>query len=165
MSTKGRPSKLTAAVREAICKAVEVGVSPTVAAEYAGVKSSTFAGWVARGERAGKADAPYVALLEALDVAGARGRVRHTQVMDLAAIDGDWKAAAALLESRPPDEPVGGRDDVLRILSAQARAGSVPAAKVLLAEMNRREGDGADADKLDELAARRASRLAGGSAA
>lgn len=163
---EARPQRLTTETQEAICKAVEVGATRATAAQLAGLAPDTLARWIARGCRGHKKDAPHVRLVKALEVADARFRARHLQVVDLAAIDGDWKAAAWLLEHRAREESaeqgeaVRDRAEVLRILSVQARGGDVGAARVLLAATEK-ELDDVTEDKLDELSARRSARLAG----
>ena len=98
-----------------------------------------------------RASAAFVARLDAL--AAARGLNRSAAVR------------AAVVEASPeapPLPPPPDRDELLRLLGAAARGGSVAAIRLLLAEL-RRDRDaaaGSDPDGLDfidQLAARRAS--------
>jgi hypothetical protein len=92
-----RPRKLTPETHERIVGAVREGNQLHVAAAYAGVSKSTFKEWCQRG-RCG--EEPFFAFIEALDEAMAAAEVSTVAVVDVAAKEGDWKAAAYLLDRR-----------------------------------------------------------------
>jgi hypothetical protein len=96
-----------------------------------------------------RASEPFLRRLDAL--AAARGLNRSQAIR------------AAVVEAQPdalPLPPAPDRDELLRLLGAAARSGSVPAIRALLDESRRAEGGGAAPrrrSRIDELARRRAS--------
>lgn len=108
----GRPSKLTPDTATAIVEAVEAGNYPEVAAASAGVKASTYYGWMERG-RAG--EAPFVEFSEAITRARAKA---EAGMVALVRTDAAKNAESARwhLERSAPDR--WGRRDKLTIESA-----------------------------------------------
>jgi hypothetical protein len=98
---KGRPDKLTSAVHDRIVAAVRAGAHREQAAQAAGVARSTLQAWLARGEAS---DAPVRFQKFAAEVreAEATFEVGAAAVISRAAIAGDWRAQAWLLERRHP---------------------------------------------------------------
>ena len=94
----GRPTKLTQEVERAICDALKAGATLRIAAEFAGIGERTLATWLA-------SPAPrFQQFQQAVKQATARGDVGALAVIQKAAKDGTWQAAAWLLERRHPAE-------------------------------------------------------------
>ncbi len=114
-----RPSKLTAEVSEKIVRAIRAGNYPEVAARHAGVHPSTYYRWMERGELEGSApeDDPYRQFRAEVERAIADAEAAEVGLVIKAARDGDWRAAAWLLERRFSDRwgrgerPVAEADD------------------------------------------------------
>ena len=98
-----RPSKYTPAVVDKIVEALEAGASYKVAAAYAGIHFDTFNEWRER----------FSEFSDLVKKAEAEAAVGWLEVIDNAAIDGTWQAAAWKLERRYPDE--WGRRDRLEL--------------------------------------------------
>ncbi|WP_259312421.1 hypothetical protein [Capillimicrobium parvum] len=130
-------ARLNEQVREQVARTVRAGGSLELAASIIDVTPRTIHGWMRRGERPGRSEAPYRALKEAVDQARAEHEAILTATVGKAATKGSWRAAAWLLERRYPERwgrrPGEAEDD----------------------------GDGGTdpLDALDEIAARRARRL------
>lgn len=93
----GRPSTLTPALTDAICQAVEMGISETAAAGAQGVDQGTISGWKRKGyEQPGSTFAVFAVRLEKARHVAECGllRVIHTASVDT------WQAAAWILERR-----------------------------------------------------------------
>lgn len=97
----GRPCKLSPKVREAIADAIRVGATQELATKAAGIGLSTFKRWMQRGEV--EAAGPYRALWAAVKKAEGDGAKRWLDVIEKAATDGSWQAAAWKLERRYPE--------------------------------------------------------------
>jgi hypothetical protein len=95
----GRPVKLTDEVKTKLLQALAFGATQRLAAEYAGVGESTFRAWMAS-----KRGAEFLALQAAVKEATAKGSVGALAKIQKAATDGQWQAAAWLLERRHPEE-------------------------------------------------------------
>ncbi len=97
-----RPSKLTAEVSEKIVRAIRAGNYPAVAAAHTGVHPSTYYRWMERGELDGDApeDDPYRRFRAEVERAIADAEAAEVGLVLKAARDGDWRAAAWLLERR-----------------------------------------------------------------
>lgn len=93
-----RPTVLNDIVAERIRQAVRKGATWAIAAEAAGVGSSTLREWKARG-RAG--EEPYAAFLATIKRAEAEAFEEACERIQVAAIE-TWQAAAWLLERRRP---------------------------------------------------------------
>ncbi len=95
--TRGRPSKLTPEVQARILQAIEAGNYLEVAAQYAGIDSSTLHRWMRKAENP-EGDERYRQFRTAVESARAAAEVRNLQVIQNAATDGTWQAAAWYLE-------------------------------------------------------------------
>lgn len=87
-----RPSKMTPPVVETICDGIRKGLSYKLAAQRAGVGFDAFNRW-RKSNRAFR---------DQVEVAEAEGAYANIERIDTAA-QGDWKAAAWLLERRHPE--------------------------------------------------------------
>lgn len=94
----GRPPKLTPEVQGEITSAIVAGATYKAAAEYAGVSYDAFNEWM---RRTGK---QYVQFRQSVERANARARVNLLARIQQSAKDGDWRAAAWILERRFSDE-------------------------------------------------------------
>lgn len=99
---QGRPTKLTDDVQERILKAVQTGNWLETASAFAGVDASTVRRWVAKGE-AEDAEEPYRSFCAAIKQARAEAEIRSVTLIQKAAQDGTWQAAAWYLERSYPD--------------------------------------------------------------
>lgn len=106
----GRPSKLTEDAQRTICRLIEVGNTVEVAADAAGIGEETFYGWMRRGERSGKANAPHREFRAAIEQARATAEATMVTRIAKAAANGSWQAAAWLLERRAPERWAKGRE-------------------------------------------------------
>ncbi len=101
MAENGRPSKLTPEVQEKVLQALGLGNTRGHAAVYAGVGERTFRRWMAEGQEEG--EGPYTELRQAVLAAESRAQMLATGCIAKAIRDGDWKAAAWMLERRVPE--------------------------------------------------------------
>ena len=90
----GRPSKYNEANAKKITDAVRVGATYKLACSYAGISDETFANWRKR----------YPEFEQALVEAEGGAVVKWLALIDKAAQDGTWQAAAWKLERRYPRE-------------------------------------------------------------
>jgi len=98
----GRQSKLTQEVQDRIVAALRAGNYQETAARYAGISEDTFYEWLKRGkEEPGSA---YSEFSEAVEKAKADAEVRDVALIDKAAHDGSWQAAAWKLERKFPNK-------------------------------------------------------------
>jgi len=108
--TGGRKTKLTPEVREKIVAAIRAGNYAIVAAEYAGISSTTFYRWLQQG-----ADAKtgiYKDFRDAVKRAERTAEVRAVAIIQRH-MDDNWQAAMTYLERKFPDR--WGRRDRLRL--------------------------------------------------
>ena len=99
---RGRPSSYNAQVHKAIVDALKNGGYKTHAAHAAGISRETLDVWIEAG-RAGRE--PFVRFAHECDMARAQDALRNQAIVSAAAvrkIEGDWKAAAWLLERKYP---------------------------------------------------------------
>lgn len=108
----GRRSKLTPETVAKVAQAIKAGATRRLAAEYAGVGESTLLHWLAATT---KATEP---LRVAVQKAEADSGVAALARIQTAAQNGDWKAAAWILEHRFPNEY--GRRSALAVAIAAA---------------------------------------------
>jgi alpha-galactosidase/6-phospho-beta-glucosidase family protein len=97
----GRPTKLTPEVQDKIVTALRAGNYQETAARYAGINHDTFYEWMRRGK-----DEPgsiFSDFAEAVEKAKADAEVRDVALIDRAAADGNWQAAAWKLERKFPN--------------------------------------------------------------
>jgi hypothetical protein len=97
----GRPSKLTADVRDKVVNAIRLGGSRNDAALFAGIDPRTLRRWMDAGAEEG--DGPHAELRAAVVEAETIWKVTALGTIAKAAST-DWKAAAWLLERRHPAE-------------------------------------------------------------
>ena len=108
----GRPTKLTDEIQQKILQALAAGNYQDTAAAYAGISTSTFYNWLERGktervrisagEKPKKTEEPYVEFVDAIESARAQAEVRSVALIQKAANDGTWQAAAWYLERSHP---------------------------------------------------------------
>lgn len=101
MAENGRPSRLTPEVQEKVLQALGLGNTRAHAAAYAGVGERTFRRWMSEGQEEG--EGPYAELRQAVLAAESRAQMMAMGAIAKAIRDGDWKAAAWMLERRVPE--------------------------------------------------------------
>lgn len=111
-----RPLKLTPKVQETICNAIKAGNYSEIAARYAGIGSATFYKWMALGD-GDTAESPYKEFREAVESARAVAEVRNIGLIQQAANNGTWQAAAWYLERTAPNR--WGRRSALEVTGAE----------------------------------------------
>lgn len=99
----GRPTRLTAAVRDRLVELLEKGVYLAHAAPVVGVDRRTITIWIKRGrdDLARGFGSPHAELAQAVEDARAKGAAFMTEIITSAATR-DWKAAAWYLERTQP---------------------------------------------------------------
>lgn len=98
----GRPTKLTAEVQDRIVGALRAGSYQETAARYAGISPKTFYEWMNRGESDDPEQTLFREFREAVERAKADAEIRDLLLIDKAANDGSWQAAAWKLERKFP---------------------------------------------------------------
>lgn len=98
--TMSRPTKLTTEVQETITAALRIGNYQDTAVSYAGISEATFYAWMQRGRT--ETGTIFSEFLEAVEKAKADAEVRDLMLIDRAAQDGTWQAAAWKLERKFP---------------------------------------------------------------
>tara|TARA_R110000824_G_scaffold106470_6_gene251608 strand:+ start:2859 stop:3332 length:474 start_codon:yes stop_codon:yes gene_type:complete len=93
------PSKLTPKTRAKICAAIRKGATREIAAASGGVGVSTINDWLRHAARPDSAP-KFSAFSAAVKLAEADNALRALAVIEAAAIDGSWQAAAWVLERR-----------------------------------------------------------------
>jgi hypothetical protein len=106
---RGRPSQFTAATKRKVIEAIQLGCTYNVAASYAGISESTLFRWLASGKEQG--DPKYESFYRSVKEAEAVSAVRNLASIAQAAKEGQWTAAAWLLErrhgyTREPERPM-----------------------------------------------------------
>ena len=139
---KGRPSKLTPEVQETICKFLRGGSTFRTACEVAGIGWGTGKEWRQRGEDRDPDRAvadEYAAFAAAVRRAEAETAARNVAVIQKAAAEGNWRAAAWWLARRFPSEwsqKVTGCHGQVRDTLAQVDSGlSTEAVKARVVEL------------------------------
>jgi|GEM_PF-1168510 len=95
-------TKLTPEVEETILRHLRMGAFRKHAAEAAGISDFAFDDWMRRGDEGEK---PFAAFVEKVRKAQAEDALRSQSIItraQLGKIDGDWKAAAWVLERKYP---------------------------------------------------------------
>ena len=105
----GRPTKLTAETQRRIVEAIQLGCTYNIAASYGGINEGTFYGWMNRGREA--KTGIYKEFFQAVKQAESMNAVRNLAAIAQSAKDGNWTAAAWILERRhgytkEPDRPL-----------------------------------------------------------
>ena len=95
---RGPPSKFTQETRRKVIEAITLGCTYGIAASYAGIAESTLFKWLASGRD--EDDKTYNAFYRSVKEAEAVSAVRNLASIAQAAKDGQWAAAAWLLERR-----------------------------------------------------------------
>jgi hypothetical protein len=95
----GRRSKLTPEVQEKITRAIRAGNYANVAAEYAGIGTTTFYRWLELGEK--EEDGPYRAFRDAVKSAESEAEVRAVAIIQRH-MEKNWQAAMTYLERKHP---------------------------------------------------------------
>jgi len=98
----GRQTKLTLEVQDRIVAALRAGNYQETAARYAGISEDTFYEWLRRGKE--EPESAYSEFSEAVEKAKADAEVRDVALIDKAAHDGSWQAAAWKLERKFPNK-------------------------------------------------------------
>lgn len=93
----GRPSKLTPETQDRIVQAITAGNYLEVAAQYAGVGKTTLYRWLSLADDP-DADEMYRNFRDAVESARSAAEVRNVALIQKAANDGTWQAAAWYLE-------------------------------------------------------------------
>jgi hypothetical protein len=96
-----RPQKLNKRTTDKIVDAITKGAYQDVAARSAGVGPTTFYRWMNKGAE-DDAPADYKEFHEAVEKAKANAEVDAVMIINQAAIDGSWQAAAWWLERTRP---------------------------------------------------------------
>lgn len=101
-----RRTSLTPAVSKALCDAMRTGLCLSHAAALVGISPATVREWIRRGEGTDdRPDAePFATFATAMRKARADGDVAMVAVINSAAEDGQWRAAAWMLERRNPQQ-------------------------------------------------------------
>ena len=95
----GRPGKLTPATHDAIVDAIRTGNYAETAARAAGITSTCYYNWTARGREAKQGI--YFEFNAAIEKAKAAAEIRDVALIERAATD-TWTAAAWMLERKFP---------------------------------------------------------------
>lgn len=106
-SGTGRPSKLTPEVQEKICQLLKAGNTFRTACEVAGIGWSTGLEWRQRGENrhsSREGDDAYAEFAGAVQKAEEEAAARNVALIQKAAANGTWQAAAWWLERKFPSE-------------------------------------------------------------
>lgn len=93
----GRKSKLTPEVQDRIVQAITAGNYIEIAAAYAGIDKATLYRWIQKAELP-DADQRYSDFRNAVESARSQAEVRNVALIQQAANNGTWQAAAWYLE-------------------------------------------------------------------
>lgn len=96
----GRPTKLTPATTERLVQAISVGATYEHACGFAGIDYDTFNRWMKQGAAA--RSGTFFEFYGTIKKAEAQAVVKWSALIDKAANDGEWQAAAWKLERRYP---------------------------------------------------------------
>jgi len=95
-----RPTKLTKQVQERIARAIRVGATYELAAQYGGIHYDTFNEWMKAGREAESGE--FYEFSEAIKKAEGEAAYRSLSRIETAAKKGNWQADAWKLERRYP---------------------------------------------------------------
>lgn len=98
----GRPTKLDSATQQKFIDAVREGLPFSTACALAGIADTTFANWRHRAES--EPDSLYFGFMQAVKEAEAEAEAANVKRIRSAADNGQWQAAAWILERRHPDK-------------------------------------------------------------
>lgn len=93
----GRRSLLTKETTDRFCEAVRLGMTYKLASQYAGISDMTFYSWK---RKADAGSAKHVKFLKTVKTAESHGAAKCLAVIERAAEEGSWQAAAWILERR-----------------------------------------------------------------
>lgn len=93
-----RKTKINENVIQKICTAIKLGCTVQLAAGYAGINVRTLYYWIQRGKEDRKGQ--YFNFFTRYKEAEAIGAVNNLACINSAAKDGDWRAAAWILQTR-----------------------------------------------------------------
>lgn len=132
----GRPPEITDELTEKICKAIVAGCYAETACQLEGISKSTFYKWCKRGNAKNpkKSDQIYIRFVNAVQKALAQSETRDILVLDKAAQQGNWNAAAWRLQRKHPQrwgskdslhlvdkkkdlEPEASHDQIMKLLA------------------------------------------------
>ena len=119
-----RPTKRNQTTEKAVCKALENGMTYTLAAKAAGIALSTLKDWIKKGD---EGDEEFVAFSLACHKAEVVGVEKSLKVIKTSK---DWRSHAWLLEHRWPEE-YGARSHVT-VASDEAKPIAVHTINVLM---------------------------------
>ena len=108
--TGGRKTKLTPELQDKIVSAIRAGNYAMVAAEYAGISTTTFYRWLQQGAEA--KSGIYKDFRDAVKKAESDAEVRAVAIIQKH-MEGNWQAAMTYLERKHPNR--WGRRDRLRL--------------------------------------------------
>ena len=92
-----RRTKLSPEIIRRLVEAIQIGCTYKQACDHAGISASTFYAWMERGRNG---DIEFEEFLETIKRANAKSVIANLAVVQRAARDGSWKAAAWVLERR-----------------------------------------------------------------
>lgn len=95
-----RKTEVDADTQAKLIAAIKLGATYELAAQYAGVTYRTLRNWITRAEAE---EEGFIHFLQALKEAEGRGAFALLTKINNAADDGNWQAAAWILERRYPD--------------------------------------------------------------
>lgn len=97
----GRPTKFTDETTKKIIEAISVGATYEHACAYAGVSYVSFNAWMKKGEAAPSGQ--FLEFFKSIKEAEAKAVLKWSALIDKAATNGEWQAAAWKLERRYPN--------------------------------------------------------------
>jgi hypothetical protein len=100
--SSGRPTKLDSTTQQKFIDAVREGLPYSTACALAGIAETTFAVWRQRADA--EPESPYAGFVRALKEAEAEAEAANVKRIRSAADNGQWQAAAWILERRHPDK-------------------------------------------------------------
>lgn len=143
-------SKLTPQLQQQFCEALNSGLTFVGACDLVGISPQTFHEWMARGE--GTHERPstpaFAAFADAVKEARAKRDQRYVKVIEDAALNGTWQAAAWFLERTNRKE--FGRNESVEITGKDGG----PVEQRITGDQQREQVTAL----IDELAARRAAK-------
>lgn len=95
---KGRSTKLDDKITKKICDAIKLGCTYELAANYAGIHVRTLYYWLQEGKQATRGK--FFDFFQSVQEANGIGALQNLAYINQAAKDGDWRAAAWILENR-----------------------------------------------------------------
>lgn len=98
MPSRGRPTKFSFEIQEAIVKSLKIGATRKDAAGAVGIDYQTFLNWLERGKNA--RHGIFFDFFVSVSRAESQARLSYLNVIASAANDGDWHAALEYLKRR-----------------------------------------------------------------